>query len=472
MDVMNRKLFATREARNRLRNMGGIMASSPELMQEAQTFQAGGPVQMLPIPSYRDMLMEAARRGVSPQVARGEVERGRLDPESEFFDPRALEAEILRMRGEGPMTYGSGALRGRIPEDEIISERLMALPRVTVPEGAPTPEMPAGDGPRASMLAPEEGPAMEQPEAEFPVYDPAGRAAAATRRDQETIRNRISEALGVDLPEPPASTAAPGRPATAGRPRTPERPDGPQEPGEGDEAPAAAARPPVALDEDRQAALIPDPDETPETLRDRYNDRLALFKDVLGTESDQAAQDKAMQLAMIGLAIAAGQSPDALTNIAQGALAGLESMSAAEAERRKQQRELRTSALESVLEEEAAQQEFLREAAIESIKDASGTRMSPLEQLPDAASTLAAAAMRNDSTLTLDEAMTAAENVLRRFPEYGGVPSAAPAPAPITDEQASAIRQRVAASRNDPAALEQITGSLIRRGLNPSDFGL
>ena len=43
MNVMNRKLFANRDARRRLASMGGIMVSSPELMQAAQTFQTGGP---------------------------------------------------------------------------------------------------------------------------------------------------------------------------------------------------------------------------------------------------------------------------------------------------------------------------------------------------------------------------------------------------------------------------------------------
>ena len=152
-----------------------------------------------------------------------------------------------------------------------------------------------------------------------------------------------------------------------GRPRDAEAPAAP-EAAPADEAPAAAPMPEQDPMAERQARLTPDPDEDEKTLRERFDERLSLFKDVLGTESDQKAQDKAMQLAMIGLAIASGQSPDALTNIAQGALAGLESMSAQEAERRQQQRALRSSALESVMEEDAATQEFMREAALESIK--------------------------------------------------------------------------------------------------------
>ena len=42
MNVQNRKLFRTTDARQKLAAMGGIMASSPELMGEAQRFQDGG----------------------------------------------------------------------------------------------------------------------------------------------------------------------------------------------------------------------------------------------------------------------------------------------------------------------------------------------------------------------------------------------------------------------------------------------
>ena len=44
MNVANRKLFANRDARQKLAAMGGIMASSPELLGEAQLYQQGGVV--------------------------------------------------------------------------------------------------------------------------------------------------------------------------------------------------------------------------------------------------------------------------------------------------------------------------------------------------------------------------------------------------------------------------------------------
>lgn len=44
MNVANRKLFVNRDARQKLASMGGIMASSPELLGEAQKFAPGGQV--------------------------------------------------------------------------------------------------------------------------------------------------------------------------------------------------------------------------------------------------------------------------------------------------------------------------------------------------------------------------------------------------------------------------------------------
>ena len=43
MSVTNRKMFR-RDARNKLRSMGGIMASSEPLIQEVAKFQFGGNV--------------------------------------------------------------------------------------------------------------------------------------------------------------------------------------------------------------------------------------------------------------------------------------------------------------------------------------------------------------------------------------------------------------------------------------------
>jgi|AKVG01.1.fsa_nt_gi hypothetical protein len=92
-------------------------------------------------------------------------------------------------------------------------------------------------------------------------------------------------------------------------------------------------------------------------LRQRYDDRLALFQDIFGTDDKDEARDRAMSLAMMGLAIASGQSPNALTNIAQGAMAGLQGMSEQEQARRAQEQGMKTQAFETVLAEMEAERD-------------------------------------------------------------------------------------------------------------------
>jgi hypothetical protein len=102
----------------------------------------------------------------------------------------------------------------------------------------------------------------------------------------------------------------------------------------------------------KAAELSPSPGDTEDDIRAKYEARAKLFREILG-EDEAGARNKGMDLAMIGLAIMSGQSPNALTNIGQGTLSGLQAMSAQDEAARERQRLIRTTALESVLEEEA-----------------------------------------------------------------------------------------------------------------------
>ena len=61
MDPLMRKLFQPREAREKLRGMGGIMSSSPQLASTVAKFQQGGPIQSrsLGMPSAPDEIGRA-----------------------------------------------------------------------------------------------------------------------------------------------------------------------------------------------------------------------------------------------------------------------------------------------------------------------------------------------------------------------------------------------------------------------------
>jgi len=107
----------------------------------------------------------------------------------------------------------------------------------------------------------------------------------------------------------------------------------------------------------------PPPEPTKKDLRSRYKEKIELFKEIYGEDDEDRARDKAMSLAMLGLAIASGQSPDALTNIAQGAMAGVQGMSEQEQARREREQGLQTLALETAIGEMDAEREAAARAA-------------------------------------------------------------------------------------------------------------
>jgi len=286
MSVMQRKLFANKEARTKLRDMGGIMSSFPELSGEVQRFQDG-------------MMVEAPR----PPTGRTLMDRlrsGSLLPET----PRLNLDQATRRLLEAGMAPEE--LQQYVDQNVDLNYLLAQLP----------PETP-------------------------PMRSPAEEEVNRIRIAGTTTGTPIYEQAVELLPPTPAEEEA---------------------------APAEEEAAPTT--EQRIADLIPTSTETPDEtgggetdtpdLRARAEERIKLFQDLFGSD-EPTARDRAMQFAMIGLAIAAGQSPNALTNIASGLLAGTQAMTAQEAERRKGAREIRSEAITSVFDELAEERKLTRE---------------------------------------------------------------------------------------------------------------
>ena len=284
MSVMQRKLFANKEARTKLRDMGGIMSSFPELSGEVQRFQDG-------------MMVEAPRPPTGP------------------------------------------TLMDRLQSESLLRE----TPRLSLDQ-ATRRLLDAGMAPEELQQYVDQGIDLNYLLAQLPPETPPMRSPA----EEEVKRINRSRIAGTTTGTPIYEQAVELLPPT------------PTE-----EGPAPAEEEAAPTTEQRIADLLPTPAETPDPttdetgggetgtpdLRARAEERIKLFQDLFGSD-EPTARDRAMQFAMIGLAIAAGQSPNALTNIASGLLAGTQAMTAQEAERRKGARELRASALESVLQEQ------------------------------------------------------------------------------------------------------------------------
>ena len=438
----------TNDARSKLRSMGGIMASSPELMQVAQKFQAGGPVAPQPpmagrlpfmprpirgpmslnrslndpgptpiiepplagtIPVVpREMVGDPRRRalaGTAPSFGMG-VGLGSLDPILE--DDVDIDTLLGASRSRGASVEKPIATMAEDPEDTDFT----TLPEVKVGSVPYRVDVAAGrvfrnDGTPVSGREAEMA-LRVAPEATYT----AERASASSRERKESkdisnkqkrleslrdtyiqgvppssaVKDEVAqleseigaarEGLGKELSAEDTAMAQPLVPKKLDQsvidkmldlakkdPNVPfgtetPTPDGDQTPTpDGDQALTGDGDTPTG---DRTTAPAK---ETKRDLRSRYNEQLELYKEIYGLEDKDEARDRAMSLAMIGLAIAAGQSPNALTNIAQGAMVGLQGMGAQREAERERERGLKTLALQTAIDQQQAETEAEAEAA-------------------------------------------------------------------------------------------------------------
>lgn len=99
---------------------------------------------------------------------------------------------------------------------------------------------------------------------------------------------------------------------------------------------------------------------TPEAVdsmstEERTRKHLSFLKELLGEDDDDKARDQGMILALMGFAIASGQSPFAMTNIGAGMLAGVQAARGDRASSKQRADELAMVAFENALDERAAE---------------------------------------------------------------------------------------------------------------------
>jgi len=429
MNPLNRKLFQSREAREKLRQQGGIMASSPELAQTVAKFANGGPTE-LQIPRVRSAIQEGGMSYPSYMMLNRSQKRelgypvstiggqlafdrlgagvGLVDP-TDRFTPSGLNVsrrvpsppeseEILTPEGRrrtrqivvGNMPYLFDPETGRVfrvdgsavtAEEQARVTELMAAPEVQDQINAPE---------RATRQARETNVQRAQD-----AYD------AATEGDlsgKSTAIGEASRALDeaqrrLNEPTAPAPIAAETEvvPLTDTGVQDTETPVSPGNMSEAirlmttDEAysPAGAGGNDVPEGGDNGAGgnagggtLNPNDFDT------TYDQMLSRLEGIMGKESDEDKKKKAMaNLAMIGLAIASGQSPNALTNIAQGALAGMQGIQKAEAAEKASDRELRLTAMKMAADEVELSRRLKNAKDIAAMRASGGTGTYTLERL-------------------------------------------------------------------------------------------
>lgn len=380
-------------ARNKLRNMGGIMASSPKLMQAA--FQAGGsvrppgspnapsPLAVIPsLPSMQQPSFGPRTSGYAP----GLLPTGTVDPRMTGPARRSptspaqgaanatLEDALLAQRMEGPLTFGGGAQPLPTAPDMPFERRdprglEAGLPRRM--EERVMRNVLAGEGSMSADPDVTIDDLLEGSGAPF-IVEPDTFSPSETDAEPRTPPQSAGEVGAPTRPAPPPDEEPPVQqpPALEGLTVSPELLERVARTVQGDTNLVPGSVDDTDTDPDTdpdtggpRRSPRPAPAPSKKDLRSRYKEKLELFKEIYGEDDEDRARDKAMSLAMLGLAIAAGQSPDALTNIAQGTTAGLQGMSEQEQARREREQGLRGLALETAIGEQAQEAEVAARAA-------------------------------------------------------------------------------------------------------------
>lgn len=377
MNVMNRKLFANRDARRKLANMGGIMTSSPELMQAGQMFQVGG--QIGSPTAQKVKTVKAPYSGIMYDVyTDGRVVEANsgitLDPMN------AVQATIIRdiKALPGATNENSGIIAaspvldkelGSTTQDMALRSIMDRADDLSGKEGAiaslealiATNKMEDLDPQLASQLLPPSSEEAVQPNPYQADIDAAVESFTGKKTSGETDIEDVNKPIV--LPEIEVT-------------------------GKSDETKEASieelqtkANDPDASSDQRSSnvstQVLTDAgfeDVSNMTTKQRVAAYQEMFKEFLGEGDEDANEEKWHNLAMIGFAIAAGQDPSALANIANGLLEGSKVMKGDRAARRKREDSITSMAIEQVFSEKAAEKDAQLRRELAAAKAGSGFR--------------------------------------------------------------------------------------------------
>jgi len=321
MNVNNRKLFANRDARRRLADMGGIVASSPELLGAAQQFQEGGiatPYERAVGQLYtmdRGQLREAGMPRFAG-TAMGYLGSDRAMEMLQNIDPNIGPEEFSQMSPQERRDAGFSS-------SGLINRQYFDVRNNIMESQFPMqgPEMPA---PEAAPRSPED---FVNPVDEFP---------------EEMGQPRESEPTVLQPEETPSPEPEPEE-TTSAIQEVEQAIEGSDDP---NAAAAAAALRNLGGTETEGFDLG--------SVEGRISAYEELFTRMLGESDEEKRREKYMNLAMIGFAIAAGEDPNALKNIADGLLAGTAQMAESNAARRERENRISELAIQAGIGDERA----------------------------------------------------------------------------------------------------------------------
>ena len=293
-EVQNRKMFRRKDARNKLRQLGGIMTSSPDLMQSVQKFSRGGIARAQRQQQLQNQL---------PNLLAGTPTMG-MNPGAALIaqEDDLREQPFLRSRRTVDPTTG---LPLTVTVDSPLSppiQELLREPRTGT--GVADRDLGDADDPAVALTEP---PIITETDVELDPLsiglDVVGYAKMLkdSKASEKQKNDKILELLNQKAPEEKL------------------------------------------------------------TLEQRFERMKKAREAVFGDSSQAEKSIDGFNLAMLGFAIASGDSPNALTNIAKGALAGAQQMQATAERRRAREERLKESDFQAALQDDRMAQQVERE---------------------------------------------------------------------------------------------------------------
>lgn len=422
MTVDNRKLFANRDARRRLAEMGGIMASSPELLGEVKKFRDGKlviPGDMPPIPqqppvspTIGQQIVGASLRGLTYPVTPVGMGAWSLD-RAGIVDTDSAINSLVSMMPSGSEDLAPST--NRLSREDLMTQ---TQPITIDYMGNPTTVYVSQDG--DIFDASGQNIMLTTPRSDFEnivakVNQTLQREVAATastrEREAESARSTFARTgSGKDLAAATeaeaAAEAAAAVEAEAVRPDPIEMArlrgasaedrdvfaeEGPGATGLGGQiAPTPEPPAPAGPDLGDIEETANNPDLTPDkksgavaakvlgdlgvsgadkmTAAERVKAYETMFKEMLGEGDADTQKEMWHNMAMIGFAIAAGESPRALQNIANGLLAGTKMMKEDRATRQARDDKLKMLAISEGLADQRAAEKAMADKDIAQIR--------------------------------------------------------------------------------------------------------
>lgn len=332
MNVNNRKMFKPRPARNQLNQLGGIMASSPQLVDTVARFQQGGNVSLAQMQQANDPRFFARLGANVANLPAAAYDTLVGFPASTLQNAASAVQYSPFGRALGMSEYGETAppTVGAQPAQSAIRDVLQANQPLT-PEQVALRNQPAGIG----------------------VLAPAGAedAAMSAQLGQSVFGEGYSLPEEVDPFVMPGVTPPPETPTEQEQPAVTEPPTPPQAPVQTDaelaadsadnaEIVAAAKRGELGAAEQVKAVVQ---QGTPQEQEQSLSQLMTEFTQ---NAPEFKGADRGLAMAKIGFAMAAGQSPDAITNIAKALNEGADELIKDKRERDSFDRQVKLSALQ------------------------------------------------------------------------------------------------------------------------------